>query len=199
MAEQKTVVFYWDAGSTNTYFALQLIRPIVERHGARLDYRPFNLGYVFRHHNYVLQEEPAAKLANRGRDLRRWAERYHLAFQMPAVFPIKTGFAHKGAFVAQDLGVEDAYLDAIFSRYWEQNDASIGTEDGVVDAAIGLGLDGDAFRSAMRSEGVAHRERASTQEGLERGVFGAPTFIVGDEMYWGKDRMEFIEDALRDA
>ena len=196
MSEQKTVAFYWDVGSTNTYFALHLIRPIVARHDAIIEYRPFNLGYVFRHHNYVLQEEPAAKLANRGRDLRRWAERYQLDFQMPSTFPIKTGFAHRGAFVARDLGAEDAYLDAIFGRYWEQNDASIATEDGIVAAAVDIGLDGEAFRAALRSDDVAHRERASTQEGLERGVFGAPTFIVDDEMYWGKDRMEFIEDAL---
>ena len=196
MSDQKTVAFYWDAGSTNTYFALHLIRPIVARHGAILEYHPFNLGYVFRHHNYVLQEEPPAKLSNRRRDLLRWAERYQLGFKMPTKFPIKTGYAHRGAFVARDSGVEDAYLDAIFGRYWEQNDASIATEDGIVQVARDIGLDADAFRTALCSEDVAHRERASTQNGLERGVFGAPTFIVDGEMYWGKDRMEFIDDAL---
>jgi 2-hydroxychromene-2-carboxylate isomerase len=63
--------FYWDIGSTNTYFALHLIRPIAARHGATIRYQPFNLGYVFRHHNYQLMEEPRAKLSNRRRDLNR--------------------------------------------------------------------------------------------------------------------------------
>ena len=72
---------------------LHLIRPLVEKHGAELVMHPFNLGYVFRHHNYVLMEEPRAKLSNRGRDLRRWAERYDLPFRMPDQFPIKTSGA----------------------------------------------------------------------------------------------------------
>src|SRR5438045_9506311 len=93
----KTIEFYWDLGSTNSYFALHLIRPIAARHGARIVPHPFNLGYVFRHHNYVLMDEPKAKIANRIVDLHRWARRYKLPFRMPSKFPINTSPAHRGA------------------------------------------------------------------------------------------------------
>ncbi|MDE0254055.1 MAG: DsbA family protein, partial [Rhodospirillaceae bacterium] len=93
----KTVEFYWEVGSTNSYFALHLLRPIAERHGAAIRYIPINLGHVFRHHNYVLMDEPEAKIANRIRDLERWAEHYRLPFRFPTVFPIKTSRALRGA------------------------------------------------------------------------------------------------------
>ena len=86
----KQIEFYWDLGSTNSYFALHLIKPVATRHGARIVPHPFNLGYVFRHHNYVLMDEPKAKIANRITDLHRWARRYKLPFRMPSKFPIKT-------------------------------------------------------------------------------------------------------------
>lgn len=188
--------FYWDVGSTNTYFALHLIRPIAARHGATIRFRPFNLGYVFRHHNYVLMEEPRAKLANRGRDLRRWAARYGLPFRVPDEFPVKTSHALKGALAAARLGAEEPYIDEIFRRYWEQNDASIQTLDGTVAAGVAAGLDGPAFRAAIDSNAVRQELIDATHTALDRGVFGAPSFFVGDELFWGKDRMEFIDDEL---
>ena len=193
-----TVVdFYWDIGSTNTYFALHLIRPIVARHGADLVMHPFNLGYVFRHHNYVLSEEPQAKLANRGRDLRRWAARYDLAFRMPDTFPIKTSRTLRGALVARRSGHEPAYIDAVFRRYWEENDASIADYEGIAAVAREIGLDPNEFVEACESESTKSELIDQTQAALDRGVFGAPSFYIGDELYWGKDRMEFIEDELR--
>ena len=190
------VDFYWDIGSTNTYFGLHLIRPIVERHGADLVMHPFNLGYVFRHHGYVLAEEPRAKLRNRGRDLQRWAQRYDLPFRVPDVFPIKTAPALRGAIAARKWDLETAYVDAIFRRYWEQNDSSIAEPAGLGPVAVEIGIDAEAFLAECDSESVRQALIDSTSNGLERGVFGAPSFWVGDELYWGKDRMEFIDDAL---
>ena len=95
----KNIDFYWDIGSTNTYFAFHLIKPIAAETGASISYIPFNLGYVFRHHNYALSDEPRAKLANRGRDLQRWAEKHELPFRVPDKFPIKTSRILRGALV----------------------------------------------------------------------------------------------------
>ncbi|MCZ6887407.1 MAG: 2-hydroxychromene-2-carboxylate isomerase [Gammaproteobacteria bacterium] len=190
------VEFYWDIGSTNTYFALHLIRPIVAEHRAELVMHPFNLGYVFRHHNYVLSEEPAAKLRNRGRDLRRWAEKYDLPFRVPDTFPIKTSGALRGALAARRWDLETEYVDAIFRRYWESNDASIATAQGVRDVAVEIGLDPDEFLAEADGDAIRQALIDSTVSGLDRGVFGAPSFFVGDELFWGKDRMEFIDDEL---
>ena len=191
-----TIDFYWDIGSTNTYFALHLLRPIAAKHDATIVMHPFNLGFVFRHHNYVLQDEPAAKLSNRGRDLRRWAQKYALPFRVPDRFPIKTSRPLRGALAARELGVETAYVDAIFRRYWEQNDASITDVDGMQAVAREIGLDPDEFVAVC--DGLAIRQALidATRAALDRGVFGAPSFYISDELFWGKDRMEFIDDEL---
>lgn len=191
-----TIDFYWDIGSTNTYFALHLIRPIAEKHGADLVMHPFNLGFVFRHHNYVLQDEPAAKLRNRGRDLARWADRYGLPFRVPDRFPIKTSRPLRGALAARKLGAETAYLDAIFARYWERNDPSIVEVGGMRSVASDIDLDPNAFVALCDGPETRQALIDETRAGLDRGVFGAPSFYIGEELFWGKDRMEFIDDEL---
>ncbi|MDA1074168.1 MAG: 2-hydroxychromene-2-carboxylate isomerase [Proteobacteria bacterium] len=195
MARQ--VELFWDAGSTNSYFALKLIPPLVARHGAQLILRPFNLGYVFRHHNYTLMDEPTAKLANRKRDLKRWAQRYGLPFRMPDVFPIKTSVAMRGAIAMRRWSRELEFVDALLRAYWEQNDHRIAELDHLAEIAARLGVASDDFVAETESDAVRQVLIDSTNEGLDRGVFGAPTTVVDGELYWGKDRLEFIEDALR--
>lgn len=193
----KTIDLYWDVGSTNTYFALKLIRPIARAHGAGLRLHPFNLGYVFRHHGYVLMDEPAAKIANRKRDLARWAAKYDLAFRFPDVFPIKTSRALRGAIAMRQWDMEAPFVEEIFRRYWERNDATIAEYGGLREVAAGLGADAAAFEEACESAPVRQALIDATNAGLERGVFGAPSFIVNGELFWGKDRMDFIEDELK--
>ena len=192
----RIIDFYWDIGSTNTYFALHLIRPVAKRHNATLVLHPFNLGYVFRHHRYVLSEEPAIKLRHRRRDLERWAEKYRLPFRMPDRFPIKTSHALRGAIAMRDWDLEMAYVEEIFRCYWEQNDASVAEPEGLARIAEKLGVGAEAFLERIDSAPVREALISSTNSGLEKGIFGAPSFVIGGELYWGKDRMEFIEDAL---
>ena len=192
----KTIAFYWDLGSTNSYFALHLIKPVAARHGATVVPHPFNLGYVFRHHNYVLMDEPKAKIANRIVDLHRWAQRYKLPFKMPAKFPIKTSPALRGALAARRFGKEAEYLEAIFSAYWERDDASVAELEGLRPVAASLDVDPDRFLALADSEEVRQELIDETDAGLAHGVFGAPTFVVGDAIFWGKDRMDFIDEEL---
>jgi 2-hydroxychromene-2-carboxylate isomerase len=188
--------FYWDIGSTNSYFALHLVRPIAARYRATIRYQPFNLGYVFRQHGYQLMEEPRAKLSNRRRDLQRWAARHDLPFRMPEQFPIKTSRALRGSLVARRHGLEEAYLDAIFSAYWEQNDPSIAEYDGLTRIAAAIGLNAASFEAECESDEVRAGLAAVTERAMAEGVFGAPTLVIDSEIYWGKDRFEFIEDHL---
>jgi 2-hydroxychromene-2-carboxylate isomerase len=192
----KIIEFYWDLGSTNSYFALHLIKPIAKKHDARLVPHPFNLGYVFRKQSYVLMEEPKVKLRARKTDLIRWAKRYNLPFSMPSKFPMKTSPALRGALVMRRFGREWDFMERIFASYWERNDASVGELSGLKRNAVELGVDQDQFEQLVESEDIRNELAAETDRALERGVFGAPTFFVGDEMFWGKDRMEFIDDEL---
>jgi 2-hydroxychromene-2-carboxylate isomerase len=181
----KTIAFHWDFGSTNSYFALHLIKPIAARHGATVVPHPFNLGYVFRHHNYVLMDEPKAKIANRIVDLHRWARRHKLPFRMPSRFPIKTAPALRGALAMRRFGKEWEYLEAIFAAYWERDDASVAELAGLRPVATTLGVDPDRFLALTESAEVRQELIAETDAALARGVFGAPTFVVGDEIFWG--------------
>lgn len=197
MSTAKTVEMYWEVGSTNTYFALKLLRPILERNGAGLVLHPFNLGHVFRLHNYALMEEPPAKIANRKRDLARWAEKYHLPFRFPSRFPIKTSRALRGSLAMRRWNLELPYIDAIMAAYWERDDASIAEYAGLRPIAAALGVDPDEFEAVSESEPVRQQLIDSTNEGIRRGVFGVPSIFVGEELFWGKDRMDFVEDELK--
>ena len=192
----RKVDFYWDLGSTNTYFALKLIRPIVARYEASLVLHPFNLGYVFRHHDYALTQEPAAKMRNRLRDLQRWAERHELPFRMPGEFPIKTSRALRAAIAARRWDREHELVDALFERYWENDDASVADNAGIALIAAGVGMDGAELVAAAESDDVRQQLIDETNTALGQGVFGAPTIVVNGEIYWGKDRMEFVEEQL---
>jgi 2-hydroxychromene-2-carboxylate isomerase len=192
----KIIEFYWDLGSTNSYFALHLIKPIAKKHDATLVPHPFNLGYVFRKQSYVLMEEPKVKLRARKIDLMRWAKRYNLPFSMPTKFPMKTSPALRGALAMRRFGKEWEYMERIFAAYWERNDASVGELSGLKPIAAELGVDPAEFEKLVEDDDIRNELAAETDRALERGVFGAPTFFVGEEMFWGKDRMDFIDDEL---
>ena len=188
--------FFWDVRSTNSYFALKLLTPLAATYGVEIAYRPLNLGYVFRRHNYVLMEEPAAKIENRITDLMRWARRYDLPFKVPEVFPIKTSRALRGSIAMRGWGLEADYVEAVMDAYWEEGDVEIGEYSSLRRIAARLGVDADEFEARAEGEAVRAAIIAETEEALAGGVFGAPVIRVEDQLYWGKDRMEFVEAHL---
>ncbi len=189
------VDFYWDVGSTNTYFALFLLPDVLARTGAVVRYHPFNLGVVFRKHGYALEQEPRAKMSHRGRDLARWAELTGLPFRVPSPFPIKTSRALRGSIAMRRRKLEEEYIRAIFRAYWERG-VNVADYEALRPIAAELGVDPGEFERESESDAARAELIRSTDEGLERGAFGAPTFFVGDEMFWGKDRLDFLEREL---
>lgn len=192
----RSVSMYWDFGSTNTYFALKLIRPILDRHGVALELRPYNLGYLFRARNYVLMEEPPEKIENRKIDLRRWADKYSLPFRFPSVFPVKSSKVLRASIAMRDWGLEHQFVDRVMGAYWEQDDSSVTRYDGMRSIVETLGVDHCELVAKSESEEVQQALAKSTNDGVACGVFGAPTIFVGQEMFWGKDRMQFVEDEI---
>lgn len=92
--------------------------------------------------------------------------------------------------------LEKPFIDAVMDRYWEQDDASIADYQGMRPIVRDLGVDPDEFEALSESPEIREQLAASTNRGLERGVFGVPSIFVGNELFWGKDRMEFVEDEL---
>jgi 2-hydroxychromene-2-carboxylate isomerase len=191
-----TIDFYWDLGSTNTYFAIKLLKPIALKYDAEIRWHAFNVGHVFQANNYVLMDEPKEKLRNRKDDLMRWAKKYNLPFQVPKAFPIKTSRALRGAIAMRAWNKESEFIEKIFEAYWEQGDGSIGDYVTLRKIAAVLGVNGDEFETAAESEAVRTQLIDSTNQAQQRGVFGVPSIYIEDELYWGKDRMEFVEAHL---
>jgi 2-hydroxychromene-2-carboxylate isomerase len=95
------------------------------------------------------------------------------------------------------FGLEVPFVEKIMDRYWEQGDATISEYAGIRSTVLELGVDPDEFEALSASEEIGTELAKSTDEGVERGVFGVPMIIVGDQLFWGKDRMEFVEDELK--
>ena len=196
-----TIDFYWDIGSTNTY-PTPVGGPSRCTSSARSRSSTVHPSRCTRSISgscsgtttTSFKDEPAAKLGNHGRDLARWAEKYALPFRVPDRFPIKTSRPLRGTLAARELGAETPYIDAIFTRYWERNDASITEVDGMQALVRVIGVDPDEFVSLCDGPAIRQALIHATQAALDRGVFGAPSFYIGDELFWGKDRMRFIDD-----
>ncbi len=93
-------------------------------------------------------------------------------------------------------GLEMPYIDAVMAAYWEHDDASIADYPGLRPIVAALGVDPDEFEAVSESRPIRQQLIDSTDGGIRRGVFGVPSILVGDELFWGKDRMEFVEDEL---
>jgi 2-hydroxychromene-2-carboxylate isomerase len=188
---------YYDFSSTNAYFAAFMAPRLCERLGAELRWQPYHLGQVFRKRDHsVLRDHSPEKLDYLWRDHQRWSRHTGLPFNRPSRFPIKTSIALRGSLVARELGREQAYVQAVMSAYWV-GDRDIASAEVIADVASGAGLNGTSLVRRAEAEETRRELVRITDAGIARGVFGAPMFFVGDEMYWGKDRLDFVEEALR--
>jgi 2-hydroxychromene-2-carboxylate isomerase len=191
----KEVEFFFDYGSPFSYLADTQLPDLARRTGAKIVYRPMLLGAVFKATNNASPVSIPAKGAYMGLDLARWSKHYRVPFQMNPFFPISTLRLMRGAIASQRADVFPAYHKAIFPAMWAKG-LNLG-DDGVLRELLrGVGLDADALIAGIEQAEVKNRLRENTEEAVRRGAFGAPTFFVGDEMFWGNDRLDFVERAL---
>lgn len=197
----KTVEFYYDLVSPYSYLAHREVSRLCEDHGAGLVLRPMLLGAV---HNAVGLQAPVAtpaKARYQETDIRRWAKRYGLPMEFPDPFPFRTLKTMRAAMFLEHRGELEAFTRGAFALYWEEGGAPKGLEEGDEDGPVSevvrrIGAEpGEVLAGASSPEAKEALKRA-TGEAVERGVFAAPTFFVGDEMFWGNDRLLFVEEAL---
>jgi len=129
--------------------------------------------------------------------LRRWAKRYGVPFRAnPHPFMRNTMCLVRGAVAAQKLGVFDAYHDAVYRAVWAEA-IDLGDDATLADVLDKEGVPAAEVLAAVERQDIKEALRRNTDEAVSRGVFGAPTFFVGNEMFWGNDRLDFVEEALR--
>ena len=192
----KHVEFYFDVGSPYSYLAYKALPGIAAAHGAQIVWRPMLLGGVFKATGNRSPVENPAKGKWMHQDLQRWAQRYSVAFNHNPSFPINTLTLMRGAVGMQAQGpIFHKYMDAIFHAMWGEP-RNLGAADELAAVLRQAGIDVDAFQSLVNDPAVKEQLKKNTEEAVARGVFGAPTFFVGDELHWGQDRLEFVAQAL---
>jgi len=192
----KTVEFYFDFGSPYSYLAYKALPGIAAAHGAQIVWRPMLLGGVFKATGNHSPIEIAAKNRWLRLDLERWAARYGAAFSHNPHFPINTLVLMRGAAGMQMRGPDfHKYVQAIFHAMWMEP-RNLGEPQEVAAVLRQAGFDADAFQSLVNDPAVKEQLKNNTEEAVARGVFGAPTFFVGEEMFWGQDRLDFVAAAL---
>jgi 2-hydroxychromene-2-carboxylate isomerase len=197
----KNVEFIFDFASPNAYLVLPVLRDIVARTRTSLTITPCLLGGIFKatgNQAPMIAFAPVkGKMDYEMLETRRFIAAHGFTkFSMNPHFPINSIHAIRGLIAAQKVGVADGYLDAILSGFWEQG-AAMGDITVIADVLNKAGLDGTALMEATANAEVKATLIANTENAVARGAFGIPTFFVGADMYFGKERLGQVEAALR--
>ena len=194
----RTVEFYFDLSSSYSYVALAAIERLAAETGCQVDWKPIALGAIFKARNHAPPHPDDPKHAYIWRDVERCAAEAGLSYKWPDPFPFNSiPVARVFYAVAADdpVKAKDWALAVFNASFGEGRNCS----DPEVIAAIAthLGLDVDALLQATQEDSVKQVLKDATDEAGRRGVFGAPTFFVDGEMFWGADRLDRVEKLLK--
>ncbi|HIF91818.1 MAG TPA: 2-hydroxychromene-2-carboxylate isomerase [Myxococcales bacterium] len=192
-----SVEFFFDYGSPYSYLADSRLEGLRQRTGAEIVYRPMLLGGVFKAtgNRSPFLEPVEAKQRYFSLELRRTVARLGVAFKHNPNFPINTLGLMRAAYAAQSLDVFPTFHLAIYLAFWTKG-ADLGQGEVIEKVLSEAGLEGREILELSVSDESKGALRATTDEAVERGVFGAPTFFVGGEMFFGNDRMDLVEEEL---
>jgi 2-hydroxychromene-2-carboxylate isomerase len=191
----RPIEFYVDLLSPFSYLALQRLPELASRYGYEVDYKVLDLKEAKRlaGNTGPSTRDIPIKLRYAKIDQKRWAARYGVPITTPAFYD--SSRLNRGFFLAKARGQSRDYLTLVFHKVWGEGSSMI-DEAMLRDVASRLGWDAEEFlRSTLPGEADAPYE-ASTLEAHKRGVFGVPTFIIDDQLWWGNDRLDFVEEFL---
>jgi 2-hydroxychromene-2-carboxylate isomerase len=194
------VEFHFDFGSPNAYFVHKLVPQVEQRTGAKFAYVPILLGGVFKLTNnqppMVQFKGVKNKQEYQRLEIVRFIKKHGLtAFKMNRHFPVNTVQIMRGAVAAEMDGQLAKYVDAVFRHMWEEGKKMDDPE--VIRAALdAYGIDGARVLARIQDQDVKDKLLQNTEASVARGTFGAPTFFVGDEIFFGKDRLRDVEEEI---
>lgn len=193
----KTVEFYFDFGSPATFLAYTQIDGLAERTGATIEWKPVLLGGVFKATGNSSPVLVPAKGRWMGKDLMRWAQRYGTEIRFPPGFPVNTLPLVRGAVgyqLREDHQTFRRYVDMVFKAMW-QDEVDVRDQERLGKLLADNGFDPGEFLLMISDQEVKEALIAATDEAVERGLFGAPTFFVDGVMHFGQDRLDWVEEA----
>ena len=192
--------FHYDFGSPNSYFCHRVIPQIGERTGVRFRYVPILLGGVFKATNNRSPMEQFAEVKNKkeyfARETKRFLHEHKLdKYVRNPHFPVNTLHIMRGACYAAGKEFEQKYIEIIYQSMWE-NGLKMDEPATIKTVLTEHGLPADEIISGSQASATKQRLMDSTSYSVERGNFGSPTFFVGQEMFFGKDRLEHVEKEI---
>jgi 2-hydroxychromene-2-carboxylate isomerase len=193
------VEFHFDFGSPNAYLSHLVIPDIEKRTGATFEYVPVLLGGVFKATNNRSPAESNAGIKNKSEygklEMERFIKKHRLAFTFNPHFPVNTLMMMRGAVAAQQFGIFPRYVDQMYRFMWAEPRKM--DDPAVVTATWKeCGFDADKLAALIQDQAVKDKLVANTQNSVARGCFGSPTFFVGDEIFFGKDRLREVEEMI---
>ena len=196
------VQFLFDFGSPNAYFCHKVLPDIASRTQVQIEYLPVLLGGLFKLSNNRSPAEAFADIPNKRAydklEIERFIARHQLSrFQMNPHFPVNTLKIMRLAVAAQAMGCGPNYIDSMYSAMWEQG-RNMSDDSEIAAVLQGAGLDGPRLLALAQQPEIKVRLAANTQSAFDHGAFGSPSFLVGNELFFGKDRLrEFEEEIAR--
>ncbi len=193
--------FHFDFASPNTYMSHRLLPGIESRTGIKCNYIPVLLGGQFKLTGNKSPMEQFDGVKNKPEYFRKEMDRFiskhgFKRFERNPHFPINTVQVMRGALVAQEEGYFAEYVEAVYVAMWEEQLKMDDPE--VIGSTLDLaGFNGRHILSRISEQPIKDKLLHNTQGSVERGSFGSPTFFVGDEMFWGKDRLTDLEEELK--
>ena len=193
----KTLEFYFDFGSPTAYLAYRRLGQLSQQYDLVVEYHPMLLGGVFKATDNTSPVAIPAKGAYMlQHDLPRFAKRYGVELNFNPHFPINTLNLMRGAIAAQRLGCFDQYVAVVYDAVWVQAE-NMGDPEVIARVMGDNGLDAQAIMEISQDPEVKAELASNTEAAVARGAFGAPTMFIGDDMYFGQDRLDFVEEALQ--
>lgn len=192
----RTIEFFFDLSSPYSYLAATQLPAIAERAGATIAWKPFVLFAVFKAAENDMPARVPAKAQYMLKDLHRWARHYGVEFRFNSRFPVNALKAMRVVLAGEDQGRGAETALAAFRAIWV-DDSDVTTPEGLAAVAEKAGLDVGRAMAAIETPAIKDRLRAYTDDAIKRGAFGAPAMFVGDDLFWGNDRLHFVEEAAK--
>ncbi len=187
----KSFEFYFDFISPYSFFAHKEIRKIEKKNSIKIIYKPILLGGLHNLHGITAPAFIPAKAKHMIRDCKLIAEKNNIKFKFNSYFPIRSLNLMRGVFVAEEDNYKSYYIDNIFNSIW-QDGLNMNDENIIQKVLKNLDVNPKTFFLRLASSSVKELLKQKTKEAFDKGIFGAPTFISNNKIFWGQDRIEFV-------
>ena len=186
----KHLEFYFDFVSPYSYIAHKEILKLVKNNSLKVDYKPILLGGLHNMHGIKAPAFIPAKAKHMIKDCKLIAIKNGLKFKFNSYFPIRSLNLMRGVFVAEEDNIKSYYIDSIFNTIWQDG---LNMNDPVIVEKVlkNLSINPKTFILRSTSSQIKDSLRKKTNDAYEKGIFGAPTFVVNNKIFWGQDRIEF--------